>query len=228
MDSVEINSKLTTDFINSLNMSRIIPLRSNQNIDHLQFGLLKFVKNIPVGNKVNELFLPDEFQRTLMVNIFHYGWHFLVALILFYLFQKDTDQDILPTTTFKNILVRQNLKSNILNNKASSKIVTTKTHQNLTAKYNFNSKMILDSHLNVHGLINKKHYEKWKANTLKLNSSKTSIITNEWNVLKNLTFEEDVYGYKNISDLDFPTIAKEIRDRKDLKYQLEHGIIVSI
>ncbi|CAG9856275.1 unnamed protein product [Phyllotreta striolata] len=204
MESMEINADLTTEFVNNFNMSRIVPLKTNQTIEHLHIAQMKFLQDIPVGNKVNGMVLPTEYQRT---------------------FMKTGDQLIESNTTFDSVLIRRDLNASLLNNKPTSRLVTTNTDQNLTAKYEFKSKITIDSDLSVNGSINNVNYTEWKRTTMKLNSNRTVQVSNNWTVTKNITFDDNVVGQGTISGLDLSLIGQQLREREDWKYQFEHGTI---
>ncbi|XP_050508326.1 uncharacterized protein LOC126885674 isoform X2 [Diabrotica virgifera virgifera] len=198
-----INDNLITDFVNDIDMKQIVPLKTDQNIDHLNFKLLRFVNDIPVGKTVNDLFLPAEVRRSLTL---------------------DTDQEISPTTIFDLILIHKNLQISKLNNQETSKMVTTNTDQILTASYHFNSKCVAEKDLEVDGFINGVKLDDWKKRTLKINSESTQFVCNDWK-LENITFLNNLESRNTVSDLNLTQVSNEIKDRRDFKFQLENGTL---
>ncbi|CAG9835827.1 unnamed protein product [Diabrotica balteata] len=202
-EHVLINNNLITDFVNDIDMKHIVPLKTDQNIDHLNFKLLRFVNDIPVGKTVNDLHLPAEVRRSLTM---------------------DTDQEISPTTIFNLILIHKNLRTSHLNNQETSKMVTTDTDQNLTASYHFNSKCVVENDLEVTGFINGVKLDDWKNKTLKINSESTQFVCNDWK-LENITFLDNLESFNRVSDLNLTQVSNEIKARRDFKFQVENGTI---
>lgn len=48
-------------------MSSVVDLRAGQLLDHMKFGEIRAINNIPVGNLVNGFNLTEELHNTLMV-----------------------------------------------------------------------------------------------------------------------------------------------------------------
>ncbi|XP_057651759.1 uncharacterized protein LOC130891177 [Diorhabda carinulata] len=203
-EHVYINDNLITDFVSGIDMKRLVPLKTNQTIDKMEFIKLKLLKDIFVGKTINNLYLPEEMSRTIM---------------------KNSLQEIYTKTVFNNIiLVRQNLNVSLVNNKNTSKIVTTHTDQILTSDYNFNSKTVSESNITIDGFINEVNLVKWKTTSLKIDSRETQQICNDWN-LNNLTFFDDVQELWTINGLNLTRISIDVEDRKNKKSQFEDTIL---
>ncbi|CAG9819512.1 unnamed protein product [Phaedon cochleariae] len=204
-EDVTINDDLVANFINDMNMSRIIPLRSNQTIDYLEFGEVTSVHDINVGNFVNGFKLPEEFENTIMA---------------------DLDQEIFGNIILKNnIVIRGNLTTATINSKNASKIVTTHTDQNLTASYNFNAKCTLDSGLEVLGSISGINMTAWANESLKIVSNKPQNVDKDWHISENLTFTDDVFSDSLINGLNLSLISEEVNLRRNYKYTYESAVI---
>ncbi|XP_074039462.1 female sterile (1) Nasrat [Leptinotarsa decemlineata] len=204
-EEISVNEELLTDFINDINMTNIIPLRSNQSIDYLVVEEVRPTNNINVGHWVNGFKLPQAFENTMMGNV-----------------DQEIESDILFES---NILVRQLLSSPTINDKNASKIVTIHTDQNLTSPITFKSKCNLESDLEVHGLINDINLKLWKKDKLRLFSNTSQDVMDVWNIRKNLSFINDVAGNSSIGGLDLANLAKEVDERREYKYKFEKGII---
>lgn len=126
-----------------------------------------------------------------------------------------------------SILIRDNLTVNTLNKRDASKIVTTDRNQNLSSTFNFKNKCSVASNFKVHGLLNGMNTADWNKN-LKTFSPNVQEVENDWNVLKNVTFSDVLGGEGMIENLNFTSLAEEVEQRTNFKYQTEGGIIVSI
>ncbi|KAG5895616.1 hypothetical protein JTB14_017725 [Gonioctena quinquepunctata] len=62
-EHIAVNEELVTEFINNINMSRIVPLRSNQSIGFMKFDEVSCVNDISVGNLVNGFKLSPAFEN---------------------------------------------------------------------------------------------------------------------------------------------------------------------
>lgn len=68
-DEIIVKDILTINYLNEIDLSSIVPLKSSQAIDYLEFGEVKATKDIPVLESVNGYSnLSDEFEVTAMVS----------------------------------------------------------------------------------------------------------------------------------------------------------------
>lgn len=86
-DEIFIKDALTIKYLNEIDATSVIPLKSSQSIDYLAFGEATATKDIPVTESVNGYSnLMDEFEITVMVtniNLIHYilrNWHLLLIV----------------------------------------------------------------------------------------------------------------------------------------------------
>lgn len=144
-----------------------------------------------------------------------------------FLFQADGNQTINSHIIFhKPVLVRENLTVETINKHNASKLVTTNTNQNLSSPFNFKNKCTLASDLKVHGLINGINTTLWDK-TLRAFSPEVQKVETDWNVLKNITFKDNLTGEGAIGELNLTHLAEEVEERRKYKYETEGEIIVS-
>ncbi|XP_060532376.1 uncharacterized protein LOC132705649 [Cylas formicarius] len=206
-NEVVINQFLKTDYINDINMSAIVPLKTDQTIkQELRFNELKVVNDVCVKGKVNDKHLEDEYNRTFLAN---------------------RDQDIASEVEFTgNVIIYENLKAPVINGKSSSKIVSTNGSQNLTAEYQFEEKIWTNKVFEVSGLINGVNFTRWANNSVKLYAQSVQKVNDEWSITDNLTF----LGNLNQSELlingrNFSQLVNDIKERKNYEYHTNKGIL---
>ncbi|XP_045478654.1 uncharacterized protein LOC123683798 [Harmonia axyridis] len=210
--NITLNEKLITKFINKVNMSRIIPLGSDQDIDRLIIDNVKFLNNVTVHDSINGFNLKEEYANSVL---------------------SDEDQVIQSEIYFKNTtLIRHNLEvAGLLNGNPIDKIVTTDTNQTLTATYHFTQKTVLESNMYVTGLVNSINMSTWEKGVIKVLYDKPQVITAPWYFGKNLTFEDSLDCLYGIYDFDVQRKIEQMNEQKehsqrmDSQYEEDHKSI---
>ncbi|GJQ64970.1 hypothetical protein Trydic_g7135 [Trypoxylus dichotomus] len=205
-ESVTVKEFLRTDFINTINMSTLIPLRTNQHIpEGLHFEEMSATQEVKVDNLINNFRFEPEFSNTLL---------------------NDGDQDVTSDIEFSdNVVVYQTLEtSGPVNGIDLNKVVTINSNQNLTAIYNFDQKTVMHSNFNVYGLVNGIDVEKWKNGALFKEADAVQGVEGSLRVGENLTFENNLLGDGSIAGLDIGSIATVIENRKNFTEEKERQI----
>ncbi|KAH1028843.1 hypothetical protein HUJ05_002167 [Dendroctonus ponderosae] len=126
-DEAGVRGKFYARFLNDIDMNLIIPLKTEQNISRLDVDDMQLTHDVAVGQHVHGKILMMEKVNTFSRNI-----------------EQHVDSKIVFSN---NVLVEKTLTAFNLNNKSVSDIVTTNTDQNLTATYNFMSKVVTNDNL---------------------------------------------------------------------------------
>nr|CAH7764968.1 unnamed protein product [Callosobruchus chinensis] len=203
-EEVTVKDDLLTEKINNISMTNIVPLNSNQSIDQLHFIEAHVISDITAVDSVNNLNLSEEFENTFLV---------------------DGDQAIESMVFENNVLIRKNLNTPLLNNKPAAKVVTTDSDQELTANYDFKTKITAQGDLKVHGLLNEINTTKWKENLLKVSGANRQQINRAFDVARNVTFEEDVDGDGLVAGLDLVELVGTVNEIKKNKFEIDRGVI---
>uniref|UniRef100_A0AAR5QCG3 Uncharacterized protein n=1 Tax=Dendroctonus ponderosae TaxID=77166 RepID=A0AAR5QCG3_DENPD len=151
-DEAGVRGKFYARFLNDIDMNLIIPLKTEQNISRLDVDDMQLTHDVAVGQHVHGKILMMEKVNTFSRNI-----------------EQHVDSKIVFSN---NVLVEKTLTAFNLNNKSVSDIVTTNTDQNLTATYNFMSKVVTNDNLIVEGLINDINLTSWEIRAVPIESSK--------------------------------------------------------
>ncbi|VEN49229.1 unnamed protein product [Callosobruchus maculatus] len=203
-EEVTVKDALVTERINNISTKNIVPLKSNQSIDELHFVEAHIIRDITAVDTVNGVNLSEEFKNTFLV---------------------DGDQAIESMVFENNVLIRKNLNTPLLNNKPTARIVTTDSDQELTANYDFKTKVTAQRDLKVHGLLNEINTTKWKDNLLKVSGANRQQINRAFDVARNVTFQDDVDGDGLVAGLDLVELAEKIDEIKKNKFEVDRGVI---
>ncbi|RZC43199.1 uncharacterized protein BDFB_000451, partial [Asbolus verrucosus] len=206
LEEVEIVDSLYAEYINDINTNTLIPLRSQQNLTELSFEEIGSFNDIFVGNSTNYRNLSDEFINTVLT-----------------MSDEEIDSDV---EFVGNVYVEGDMKLlGQLNYMGTNKIVTTNTNQNLTAFYNFKSKVALEKNLKVSELVNGIDVTNWMIEGVRTSSPFPQNVTHNWLIQQDLIFEEDANGQALINGLDLQKFRQEVEDKRNYKYAIEKGFI---
>ncbi|XP_044748261.1 uncharacterized protein LOC123309290 [Coccinella septempunctata] len=200
--NITLNENLLTGFINRVDMSKTIPLGSDQDIDGLNIDSAAFLNNVTVESSVNGFDLREEYAKSVLSN---------------------QEQTILSEIYFKNnTLIRHNLEvGGLLNGYRNDRIVTTDTNQTLRATYNFTSKTLIESNMYVTGLVNSIQMSDWEDGALKASSKEPQAVLAPWHFGGNLTFEESLESVNGIYDFDVEEEMQLMKEEKDYKLKMD-------
>ncbi|KAJ8919572.1 hypothetical protein NQ315_002194 [Exocentrus adspersus] len=205
-DNVFVKGDVTIDRLNEIDMKTVIPLKTNQNLDRLEFGDVTATKDVTVFELVNGYKnLSDEYAVTVML---------------------DEDQQIGSDVVFNNtILVRDQMHVDFIDGKPASKIVTTSTDQNLTSAFDFKSKCRMNSDLRVRGFVDGVNITACKKKNVQTSSRDTQYIFDSWSIDGDLIFNDAVQGGGLINDLNLTDVLEKVVARQKYKYNTEKAII---
>lgn len=140
----------------------------------------------------------------------------------------DQHQEINSKIVFQNdVMVEGSLFTSNINNIPINQIATTNTDQDLAASYKFLMKCHLDTNLNIDGTLNGINITSWNDEILKSNTEVEQDVMEQWNILGNMTLEDDVNGGAMVNNKNLQDIQKEVNDKIQYKFNVERAIIVS-
>lgn len=130
---------------------------------------------------------------------------------------------------FEDIFIEDDLElQGSLNNRLVDEVVTTNTKQELTAIYEFKSKVSVAGDAHITELVNGINITNWYNTRLKSYSIEPQVIKQNWFVQGDLMFENETVGnYCPINSVDIGNYALQVESERLQKHVLEKGFIVS-
>ncbi|KAF5302872.1 hypothetical protein FQA39_LY02052 [Lamprigera yunnana] len=206
-DHVTVQGNVYSNYVNDVDLKSLIPLRSTQYINQtLEFAEIDSFHNISVKNKVNGHDLPDEFHNTVMMT--------------------NLSQQISSPITFKqNVMIRSGVDVlGLVNGKNLRYVVTLDTEQNLTADYEFDAEVLVQSDLVLDGLLNNINVMDWSQNSVKVNSEGVQVVSDSWSTDDRIVFGENVEGKSLIRGFDVHELANAMEEKRLVEIMAENSV----
>ncbi|XP_046749314.1 uncharacterized protein LOC124413043 [Diprion similis] len=191
--NVTFESSLTVDYLNGINLNDVISLKENQIISNRLSFVDVTVENLGITGTLNGHNISEIFTNTFMLS---------------------GDQMINGNLVLHgNVQIQTNFNAKCINNIDRSQMATLDGDEKLTGTFQFLSPLILRGNLHVVGLVNDIDLAIWESEAIYTSFPKKQLISGDWLVRGNITFEKDVTGSGLLNGIDVRILYDELEKR---------------
>lgn len=206
LETVIVNTNLKTNFLNSINMSSVIPKKTDSFIENLDVESANCLASIDVRSSVNEVDISEKYFNCLLI---------------------DQDDEVTSPVIFEQSVTTSKLSvGGTINSNDVKLFVTTSSDKVLSGSYNFNN-VTFEKDVSIDGLMNGENFNEWRLNRVPTKSPEPQIIEQEWNVKDNISFS-DVNGNGSIGDLNLGDLFNDYQEFSLEKMEIENKTKVCV
>ncbi|KAK0158646.1 hypothetical protein PV328_009623 [Microctonus aethiopoides] len=202
--NLTFQSNIEVEKLNNINMHNLIPLHQNQIIPATLYCQHISVGKLNITGKLNGHDWSAIFNET---------------------FLRTGDQNITGNIFFMDGMIVEDFNSKLINDIDPSQMISRDDDGIIVGNFVFNSSVVLNGNLKIHGYLNNVNISKWKNavltnGTLLNNNSTTEIIFDNWIVRGNVYFNKDIFGSKYINNINVEQLNKNFSKREDNLMQI--------